>query len=154
NSETAAVLSIDFAGQAGSYALALTNPGGPTSQQFSFTVQPVGSGPIITAISPPSPIVTFLAQIPTINITGSGFASSISVQVFHNELPFSTVNLPSAYTINSNTAAVNLAFQDPGAYGLEVVNPGNLRSNRFNFTVQPAAPAPVISSISQTIPPV
>ena len=39
-----------------------------------------------------------------------------------------------------------------GSYGIEVINPANQRSSRFNFTVQAQQPTPVVSGINPSSP--
>lgn len=145
SSGTSASLSFDFGGRAGSYGMELVNPGGQRSQRFAFTVQPVGAGPTITSIAPTSPVATLVEQ--QIAVTGSGFQPGASVDFFLNGAPFVSVSGAKVVLTSATSLIVSVNLQGmSGAFGIEVANPGNLRSGRFNFTVQLGAPPPFIST--------
>lgn len=153
NSSTSVNLSFNFNAQAGSYGMELVNPGSQRSARLNFTMQAAGAGPTVTAISPSSPVAAYNV-LQQLTITGTGFMPGATVDFFHDELPFTSLNSgPFAVVTTPTSLVANVAFQSiPGAYGLEVVNPGNLRSGRFNFTVQPGPPPPEIASLSPSYP--
>jgi hypothetical protein len=147
DSATSIKVPVDFGGIAGTYGMELVNPDGHRSARFDFTVQAIGTGPVVTSIAPASPVAVFM-QSQQITLSGMGFQPGLTVDFYRSELPFLSISSPVLVDNTSSLATVSVDFQGAaGQYGLEVGNPGGLRSGRFNFTVQSGPPPPQVFSL-------
>src|SRR5205823_2213974 len=109
------------------------NPGGGSSGQFTFSVQPPPSDPVIDSTNPVSPIATGSAQAFTINgshfVCGGNVTLRTGTSTYANR-PQSACS-STAITINPNS------FPARRSSDLEVINPGGGSSGQFTFSVQP-----------------
>ncbi|HUB29460.1 MAG TPA: hypothetical protein VL967_07175 [Terracidiphilus sp.] len=127
-------LSLSGCGSSGNKS---TNQGGGTT------------APTVSGVSPSSIAASNSAQ--TLTINGSGFVSGATV-TYHD--PTGAAHTGDAITFVSASQITDPAFNDgnlAGSWTVTVINPGNLSSSAFSFTVT-AAPAPVISSVSPSSP--
>ena len=146
SSATSLTFSYDFNGQAGSYGIELASPDGHRSARFSFTVQATGIEPLVSSVTPSAPVAFVIEQ--PLTIVGAGFQSGASVDFFREGVPFATVSGTKVSSLSDGSLVALVDFKGSGgAYGLEVVNPGNVRSRRFEFTVQEGAPPPAITGM-------
>jgi surface antigen len=146
---TSFTMVINFNNVPGAYSIRVNNPGGAQSNAFPFTVQPQTS-PVVTSISPSSPIATVGNQNVTVN--GSNFVSGLTVTVTFPNGTTGTLSGSQILNVTPTSFTMVINFNNvPGAYSIRVNNPGGAQSNSFPFTVQAAVP--VISSISPSSPP-
>jgi hypothetical protein len=130
---TQIVINPNFTTAAHSWSVEVINPGNASSGQFNFSVIAPVVTPTITSVSPNPVTGSNSAQPFTIN--GSNFQSGCSVtlrdltagQTFTNR-PISS-QTSTQIVINPNfTTAVH-------SWSVEVINPGNVSSGQFNFSV-------------------
>jgi hypothetical protein len=103
------------------------------------------ASPSISSASPNPVMGANSAQ--TFTIYGSGFASGAEVNLV---CPAFSVNatIPATY-VSSSELQVSATFgNDPSTWTAQVINPGNVPSSTYSFSVQ--APSPVIQSLSPT----
>ena len=140
---TAAITAADIA-TAGTATVTVTNPapGGGTSGNLSFTINPV-SAPTLTSVAPPSSTAGGAAF--TLTLTGTGFVAGATVNFGTN--PAIT---PSSVTSTQIVATIPAAdIASAGAVNVTVTNPaGGGTSNAQTFTIN--NPAPTVTSLSPT----
>ena len=140
---TAAITAADIA-TAGTATVTVTNPapGGGTSGNLSFTINPV-SAPTLTSIAPASSTVGGAAF--TLTLTGTGFVTGATVNFGAN--PAIT---PSSVTSTQIVATIPAAdISTAGTVNVTVTNPaGGGTSNAQTFTIN--NPAPTATSLSPT----
>jgi hypothetical protein len=132
----------------GSWSLRVNNPDGGQSNTFSFNV---GSGPLISSISPPSPVGSPTSQDVTI------YGTNIDVNSTATFLPPSgnALTLKGKLVMQDGSKSGKLAplfivpviLNVPGIWSLHINNPnGGGQSNTYSFTVR--APAPAMMNIT------
>ncbi len=128
----------------GYYSLVVTNPDGGVSSPMSFMVGALT--PVVTGVSAN---LQPYASIQIITVYGGNFQSGLSVLI---NGPGISQQLTSGAISNltSTSFQLNLSLPAVGNYSLVAVNPGNMQSNVFSFTVGSSAPA--LSAISPANP--
>jgi surface antigen len=147
---TSFTMLINLGSTAGSFGIEVVNPNGGRSARFSFSTHV--TGPTVTSISP-NPVPTFNAN-QNVQVNGSNFQANLTVDVFNSGgTKISTLSGTQLLNVTSTsfTMVVNLG-SSASSFGIEVVNPDGGRSTRFTFST--VAPAPSVSSISPSTPPV
>ena len=121
----------------GSWSLRVNNPDGGQSNTFSFTV---GSGPLISSVSPPSPVASVSNQ--NIPVFGSGFQPNLSVSVTFPNGTSTTLSGPGQIqNVTPTSFTMVTTLNATGTWRIRVNNPnGGGQSNTYNFTVRAAAP--------------
>jgi hypothetical protein len=123
--------SFNNANDGGSWTVTVVNSGGISSAAFTFTVN--SGTPTVTGVSP-SPVPPS-ASAQTLTINGSNFQSGATV-TYHDP---QGVSYPShATSFVSSSQIKDTAFNnanDGGNWTVTVVNPGNVSSNTYTFTV-------------------
>ena len=121
----------------------VTNPDGAVGGPLPFTIR---SGITLISINPAS--IPANSKGTPISAVGSGFVQGASI-VFNGN-PIATTF--GGATSVSGTIPAELLTQT-GSFNVTVVNPNGDSSNALNFTVTPAVPLPVITSVSQATAP-
>jgi len=137
-----AVTSINFNGLPGLYGIEVVNPDGNRSARFPFAVTDVPV-PAARLIIPTVILATNGSQ--QIGVDCPGNIPGVTVDIFYLGNYVTTVPVPNPYY-----PGIGFVYDfggKPGDYGIEVVNPGNHRSARLNFTVQPPTTQPVVTYV-------
>ena len=120
-------------------------PGGGLSSGVTFTINP--GGPTITSVSPAP--VTGSSSAQTFTVYGSGFVSGAQVKLAWPAVGVSSAGSANftASFISSSQLQITATFgTDASTWTAQVINPGNVTSSTYSFSVQ--APPPVITSLS------
>ena len=135
-------LSTQFndASDVGTWTVFVTNPGGQTSNTWSFSV--TASAPSISSLSPASYAASGSDQAMLIN--GSNFQSGATI-TFHDPQGNAYGRTPAFVSSSQLSTQFNDA-SDVGTWTVFVTNPGGQTSNTWSFSV--TASAPSISSLS------
>ncbi len=141
-------------GTAGSWSLRVSNPTGPSSDPFAFTVKApaVASPPAVTSTSPVSPTQSTAAQ--EVYVLGTNFQSGLTVLLTSPSGVTSTIS-GSAITYSlTTTFEMNVTLGDAGTYSVRVTNPDGNSSQALSFTVAAfqTSPTPTIVGISPKSP--
>ena len=124
--------------------------GRTASQQFTIRVA-ASLAPSVSGINPSSPTATVGNQ--NVGVTGSNFQSGLTVDVYYNGSWIANLSGSQVLNVTANSFTMVINFNgNAGSYGIEVINPGNKRSARYNFTVQAQQLTPSVSGISPSSP--
>ena len=120
------------ANDSGNWTVTVVNPGGISSNTFTFTV--TSATPAVTGVSP-SPVPA-LNGLQTLTINGNTFQNGATL-TYHDPQGNPYPGHTTAF-VNS-TQIVDYAFNnanDSGNWTVTVVNPGGISSNTISFTVK------------------
>jgi hypothetical protein len=123
---------FDNANDGGSWTVMVVNPGGQSSNAFSFTVS--AAAPSVSSVLPNPVPGSSSAQ--TLQIYGSNFQSGATL-TYHD--PQGNAYTGRSATFVSSGQLTDPAFNnanDGGSWTVMVVNPGGQSSNAFSFTVE------------------
>ena len=128
----------------GNAPVTVINPDSAVAGPLNFTIRFTIT---LTAISPSTASAN--SKSVTITATGSGFVQGATIQ-------FNGASIPSTFgSATSVTGTIPAeALTETGSFPVTVSNPNGDTSNALTFTVTPALPLPVITSISPTTAPV
>ena len=116
---------------AGTWGLQVNNPGGQTSNTFSFSV--AAGAPTITSISPASPTQSGSNQ--TITVNGTNFQSGLTVTATFPSGGSTTLSGTQIQNVTAGSFQLLITLNATGTWGIRVNNSGGQTSNTFNFTV-------------------
>jgi hypothetical protein len=125
----------------GGVAVKMVNPGEVASSPVAFNINPATPTPVISGLNPAS--VPAGGPAFTLSINGSGFVPGAEAQWNRSALPTAvegSTQLRVSVPANLIAAA--------GRAVITVINPGNVSSGALNLTINPAVPAPAISSLN------
>ena len=138
-----AVVPASLIASPGSASITVVNPGGATSNSYTFTIgSTVPTGPFLSSLSPNS--INAGGAALTLTVNGSGFVFGSTV--LWNGSPLSTTEV-SVYQLLATVPASFIAVG--GSSDITVLNPGNVVSNGLIFNIlTPNAGRPTIASLS------
>ncbi|HLF26430.1 MAG TPA: fibronectin type III domain-containing protein [Anaerolineae bacterium] len=141
SSQVTALVNISTSAPVGAVNVSVTTPSG-ASNSLSFSVNAALPAPMITSLAP---ISALQGNTFTLTINGSNLLNASAVN-FNPSTGVTISNLSS--TANQVTATVSLsASAATGARTVSVTTPGGT-SNTLPFTVNPAIPAPSLTSLA------
>ncbi|HEX4284564.1 MAG TPA: hypothetical protein VHZ28_05695 [Terracidiphilus sp.] len=132
----------------GNWTVTVVDPNNISSNAFSFTVTANSQAPTITGVSP-SPVPA-TAGVQPLTINGSNFQSGATVTY---QDPQGNVSAGHAAAFASASQLVDNAFDTNNSLGnwtVTVVNPNNIHSNSFSFTVITPPPFTLVQQTSST----
>ena len=132
--------------EGGTWTVTVVNPGSFSSSAFSFTV--TSATPVITGISPDP--VPGMSGAQSLTINGNTFQSGATVTLRD---PSGNTTTGQATTFNSTTQIVDSSFNNAdtaGTWTVTVVNPGDITSNSYSFSVKPSTPSTLFSMVQHT----
>lgn len=132
----------------GTWNIRVNNPDGGRSNTFFFTVQ--SASPTISSISPSTPTANGRDQ--NVTVFGSNFQQGLSVSITFPGGGGTTLSGTQIQNVSSSSFVMVATLGGAGTWSIRVNNPNGSQSNTFFFTVQSAAPAPQINSISPLTP--
>ena len=116
---------------------------GPGS--FSQTIYMLSDPPVLSSVSPVSPISQSVGVGNYLTLTGQNLDTVTSVSFFLNG---QAVDLSFGFSCTANSCTLNVFFGGIGGeYGVTVTNAANQVSNQLTFSVQPYSP-PTVTSVS------
>ncbi|HEY3382541.1 MAG TPA: hypothetical protein VGK32_12275 [Vicinamibacterales bacterium] len=141
--------------QSGSYSLRVVNPGGQTSEPWTFTVKaPDVPRPVISSVSPiasGSPTRSSVAQLLTVR--GTGFQSTLTAVLTSPSGATATFAGSAIQAASSTLFQIYAVLSEVGSYSLRVSNPSGPASEASSFTVIAADSAvPVVIGLSPRSP--
>src|SRR6185369_3580000 len=139
-------ISANFTNNTANWSAQVVNPGGASSNVFTFQVQATSVTPDISSVSPNPVPGSNSSQ--TLTLFGSNFVSGATVTL--QDLTNGGAYSKSATFVSSGQLSISANFTNNTAnWSAQVVNPGGAFSNVFTFQVQATSAAvPNISSVS------
>ena len=127
--QLAALVPANLVAFPGSATVTVVNPGGATSNSYSFTITSgVPPAPFLSSLSPNSAP----AGAPALNMTVNGQGFLFGASVLWNGSPLTTTEV----SANQLLASVPASFlMTAGSASVTVLNPGNLASNGLTFNI-------------------
>ena len=120
---------------------------------FTQTIYMFSDPPVLTGLSPASPIPQSVGLGNYLTLTGQGLTGITTVTSFNFSLNGQPVNIQpqifQACTATSCTVAANFAGMS-GQFGVTVTNPAGQVSNALTFTVQPYGP-PTVGAVTNIL---
>jgi len=122
---------------AGTYSVAVQNPGGAASNVYSFTVQAAETPtPTVTGTSPSSPTQGTAAQ--ALYVAGTNLQTGLSLVLTAPSGATATIGAADVTFGSSTVVRAMVMLVEAGNYSLRVANPGNVSSAPWTLTVKPA----------------
>ena len=112
---------------AGTWGLQVNNPGGQTSNTFSFSV--AAGAPTITSISPASPTQSGSNQ--TITVNGTNFQSGLTVTATFPSGGSTTLSGTQIQNVTAGSFQLLITLNATGTWGIRVNNSGGQRPTHF-----------------------
>src|SRR6185369_10173283 len=138
-------ISANFTNNTANWSAQVVNPGGASSNVFTFQVQATSVTPNIGSVSPNPVPGSNSSQ--TLTFFGSNFVSGATVTL--QDLTNGGTYSKSTTFISSGQLSISANFTNNTAnWSAQVVNPGGAFSNVFTFQVQATSVTPNISSVS------